>query len=145
MGRTAIGGSGGGWRFLRCDIAAFKPEASTIEVFRDGLEANPSSAEALGGFAGGATAGEGVQNHVALAGQELDEELGELHREAGWVRLDLLLHAAALESVGATAEEGICAWIELLRLMLTPALSYLASALACISASIWRKVRSIHP
>ena len=75
-------------------IPPFKAEASPVEVVWNRLEPDPSSAQALRGFASGATAGKGVQDQVACFGQKLYEELGELNREAGWVGLDFFFRTA---------------------------------------------------
>ncbi len=71
------------------------------------LEPEPSSAQAFGGFARGATAGKGVQDQVACSGQELYEELGELNGEAGRVGLDFFIRTAReVVAVGVVVPQG---------------------------------------
>jgi hypothetical protein len=74
-----------GCRLAGVKVSLLEPKLRTDEVVWNRLKPDPSSAQAFGGFAGGATAGKRVQDQVACFGQKLYEELGKLNREAGWV------------------------------------------------------------
>src|SRR5262245_54285362 len=63
-----------------------EPQPRPRAILRLDLDAEPSSRQGFGDLAGDVAAGGGVEDELAGLGEEADEELGHLRREAGGVR-----------------------------------------------------------